>query len=411
METLEGAPAPPGTGGEQEPRQEVKEREKDVMEKEKKNVTVWSVRSLLLDSAYRQLRPLETVFLVSVVLCCTVLCLYVTHSHLGLRSEVSQDQALSHTWRGRLEADLLDYHDVLQQVKLRLDAQESELEELRGLLDQSESSRDKREAYRRDRRGDCSCMGLPGPPGPLGSPGRDGSPGSEGPRGPSGPVGQKGEQGEPGYRFLPARARGRSPRRTGLTKLANDYGYAEVIAIKGDPGPPGPPGPQGLPGLMGTPGFDGAPGLSGPPGPRGLQGEKGLRGLPGLDGSPASPNNRMQADASSVSRSFTFDALPGMPGPPGPPGKAGEKGDKGAVGPISFYDPKSNAKMIVGPPGSKGEPGEAGVRGRRGKRGRDGRARAAGRPGECHEGKYLGVIYSSKQINLLEVEMKNTTSC
>merc|ERR1719225_1216022 len=83
------------------------------------------------------------------------------------------------------------------------------------------------------------------------------------------------DQGEPGYRFLPSRGRGRSPRRTGLTKLANDYGYAEVIAIKGDPGQPGPPGPQGRDGMMGTPGFDGAPGLRGPPGARGLQGEKG----------------------------------------------------------------------------------------------------------------------------------------
>ena len=354
-------------------------------ESEKKK-TAWSVGSLLVDSTYRHLRPLETVFLVSVVLCCTVLCLYVTHSHLGLRREVSQDQELSLGWRRRMEADLLDYHDVLQQVKIKLESQESELEDLRGLLSNPDSSqREKREAYRRsERRGECSCMGLPGPPGPLGSPGRDGSPGSVGPAGPSGPVGQKGDQGEPGYRFLPSRARGRSPRRTGLTKLANDYGYAEVIAIKGDPGAPGPPGPQGLPGLMGTPGFDGAPGLTGPPGARGLRGEKGQRGLPGLDGSPASPANRMQADASSVSRSFTFDALPGMPGPPGPPGKAGEKGEKGAVGPISFYDPKSNAKMIVGPPGSKGEPGEAGLRGRRGKRGRDGRARAAGRPGESN---------------------------
>ena len=365
----------------------------------KQKVTVSSLvrapASRLLDSAHQRLRPLETLFLVSVVLCCTVLCLYVTHSHLALSSQVqqlsqglSQADTVTYKWRRKVEEELQDGQDVLHQVKLAVEAGETELEQLRELVSSLEAGEARSEAQRREKRevyrGDCSCMGLPGPPGPLGSPGRDGSPGSVGPRGPSGPVGQKGDQGEHGYRFLPSRGRGRNPRRTGLTKLANDYGYAEVIAIKGDPGQPGPPGPQGRDGMMGTPGFDGAPGLRGPPGPRGPHGEKGQRGLPGLDGSPASPSNRMQADASSVSRSFTFDALPGMPGPPGPPGKSGEKGSKGDVGPISFYDPKSNAKMIVGPPGSKGEPGSAGLRGRRGKRGRDGRARAVGRPGQSH---------------------------
>ena len=92
MGTLD-VPAPPGgeREGEQEPRRKEGEREK--------NKTSWSVGSLVMDSTYRHLRPLETVFLVSVVLCCTVLCLYVTHSHLGLRSEVSQDQELSLSWR------------------------------------------------------------------------------------------------------------------------------------------------------------------------------------------------------------------------------------------------------------------------------------------------------------------------
>ena len=344
----------------------------------------------LLDSTYYRLRPLETLFLVSVVLCCTLLCLYVTYSHLQLRDEVrllqeelSNKDFVSYKWRRKVDDILQDHQDILQQVKNSLEAHESIITDIHDRQETVSSdnsvqalTRTKRDIYRSD----CTCIGLPGPPGPLGMPGRDGSPGSSGPSGPSGPVGQKGDQGEPGYRFMPNRGKARNPRRTALTKLANDYGYAEVIAIKGDAGQPGPPGPQGLPGLMGTPGFDGAPGLVGPQGPkgemgpRGRSGEKGQRGLPGLDGSPA---NRMQADA-SMSRSFTFDALPGMPGPPGPPGKPGPKGD---VGPISFYDPKSNAKMIVGPPGNKGEPGDNGPRGRRGKRGRDGRAVREGRPG------------------------------
>ena len=351
----------------------------------------------LLDSTYHRLRPLETLFLVSVVLTCTVLCLYVTHSHLQLRDEVrllqeqlNREEFVSYKWKRKVDDTLQDHQDILQQVKLSLETRDKIIADLQAEAESGDIvassltslTRSKRDIYRSD----CTCIGLPGPPGPLGMPGRDGSPGSIGPIGPSGPVGQKGVQGDPGYRFMPNRgkSKARNPRRTALTKLANDYGYAEVIAIKGDAGPPGPPGPQGMSGLMGTPGFDGAPGLPGSKGqrgevgPRGHPGEKGQRGLPGLDGSPA---NRMQADA-SMSRSFTFDALPGMPGPPGPPGKPGEKGDRGETGPISFYDPKSNAKMIVGPPGSKGEPGEEGARGKRGKRGRGGRAANEGRPGE-----------------------------
>ena len=42
----------------------------------------------LLDSAYARLRPLETIFVVGVVLCCTTLCLYVTHKHLELQNIV-----------------------------------------------------------------------------------------------------------------------------------------------------------------------------------------------------------------------------------------------------------------------------------------------------------------------------------
>ena len=52
----------------------------------------------------------------------------------------------------------------------------------------------------------------------------------------------------------------RYPRRTSLTRLEGGFHYAEVIAIKGDPGPPGPAGPPGMrgpPGLQGKQGQDG----------------------------------------------------------------------------------------------------------------------------------------------------------
>ena len=341
----------------------------------------------ILDNAHRSLRPLESVFLVSVVLCCTILCLYVTHSHLQLRDnmkllqeEVSRKESVTYKWRRKVEDGRQDQADILEQLKLTLLTQEALLGDLKSLVDNHDLILSNSQSIVRTKRNafsDCTCMGLPGPPGPLGMPGKNGNPGYPGPEGPVGPRGLKGEQGTPGYKFLPKRGNRRGPRRTALTKIANEYGYAEVIAIKGDPGNPGPPGPQGLPGLMGTPGFDGAPGTSGKKGdvgPRGMKGEKGKQGLPGLDGSPA---NRMQADASM--RSFTFDAVPGLPGPPGKPG---EKGDKGDVGPISFYDPKSNAKMIIGPPGSKGESGPVGPRGKRGKRGKAGKASREGRPGK-----------------------------
>eukprot|EP00093_Oithona_nana_P000367 00367.XXX_2339_1734_1 [CDS] Oithona nana genome sequencing. len=82
---------------------------------------------------------------------------------------------------------------------------------------------------------ECSCTGLPGLPGPPGPPGTDGYPGFpgpaglEGPKGPIGPPGPKGESGE-----IKATVR-RSRRRSTYTKLAGGYGYAEVIALKGEP--------------------------------------------------------------------------------------------------------------------------------------------------------------------------------
>ena len=378
----------------------------------------WTRVNLALDSTHRTLKPLETLFLVGVVLCCTVLCLYVTHKHLQMQETVrilvedsSLEQDELYSWRQRSQLSLQQQTETLELLRSSILRHEEQIAELQALVnlksrwdptDPQENyfkdmkntyfSKQKRDVSRYDQ---CNCIGLPGPPGPLGAPGKDGypgypgEPGPTGPPGPVGPPGDKGLQGDPGYRFLPERVSRRGARRTALTKIANEYGYAEVIAIKGDPGSPGPPGPQGMSGPMGLPGFDGSPGPVGPPGPRGDRGEpgppgdKGKQGLPGLDGSPA---NRMQADAGV--RSFTFDGLSGLPGPPGKPG---EKGDKGDPGPLSLYDPMNNAKLVVGPPGEKGETGEMGPRGKRGKKGKNGKASRVGRPGTGQT-----VIYKKK---------------
>ena len=344
----------------------------------------------ILDSAHKRLRPLETLFLVSAVVCCTLLCVYVTHKHLELQATVLDLQEDVHSSSPR-------HQDAIHSLQSTLRRHEAEIQELTRLLllrDQQQQQdgppppegpavfKQKRDV---SGYGSCDCIGLPGPAGPMGLPGVDGYPGRSGDIGPVGPVGRsgpkgdKGTQGDPGYRFLPERVNRRGARRTALTRIANQYGYAEVIALKGDPGNPGPPGPQGQAGPMGVPGFDGPVGPQGKKGDRGEHGPAGLKGkqgLPGLDGSPA---NRMQSDAAM--RSFTFD---GLSGPPGPPGKPGEKGTKGDQGPLSLYDPMKNARMIVGPAGEKGGKGDAGNRGKRGKRGRSGKASGVGRPGSVN---------------------------
>ena len=304
--------------------------------------------SVVVEGLHHRLRPLESLFLVCLVLCCTMLCVYVTHKHLQLVERVAE-----------LEGRQQEASGWRRTIGERTGALEQELRTT--------------PLHRVKRGAECSCMGMPGPPGPLGMPGKKGVPG---PAGVLGPVGPKGEQGEPGYRFMPTRrnTQRRGVRRTALTKIANKYGYAEVVAIKGESGNPGPPGPQGLPGPMGMPGFDGTPGPEGPKGPKGAYGPQGMpgdRGLPGLDGAPA--HDKMQRDAAM--RSFTFDA---MPGPPGPPGKPGEKGESGSV---SVLDPGSSVRTVVGPPGPKGNLGGPGPEGGRGRRGKPGKASRQGKPG------------------------------
>ena len=333
----------------------------------------------VLDSTHRSLRPLETVFVVGVVLCCTALCLYVTHKHLALQASFDRLLERIENDDGRQNSAWRHHIRTVDEMRAAVSRHELLLAQIMGGGSGDDNPTVVLEKQKRDvsryEQSACNCIGLPGPPGPPGTAGTDGYPGFPGDLGPVGPPGKpgpKGDQGPPGYRFLPDRVNRRGAqqqqqqqqqhRRPALTKMANDYGYAEVIAIKGEPGPPGPPG---LAGPMGMPGFDGP---LGPPGEKGERGEKGKQGLPGLDGSPA---NRMQNDAAM--RSFTFD---GIGGPPGPPGKPGEKGEKGDLGPVSLYDPKLEVRLVQGPPGPEGPAGP------RGKRGKNGKAARVGKPGK-----------------------------
>ena len=86
----------------------------------------------LLDSAYSRLRPLETIFIVGVVLCCTTLCLYVTHKHLELQSRVihletqvldTEQLYLQKSWqsdRKNIEVTQHDRHDLELTLKEEL---------------------------------------------------------------------------------------------------------------------------------------------------------------------------------------------------------------------------------------------------------------------------------------------------
>ena len=186
----------------------------------------------------------------------------------------------------------------------------------------------------------------------------------EGPRGPRGPRGPKGDS-SAGGAVVPQRYiknSGRTRRRSSLTKLAGGYGYAEVVALKGEPGRPGPPGPTGPHGPLGLPGFDGAPGSAGhkgergpigPSGEMGVPGPPGPHGLHGLDGRPGIKGDsgmgfpeEMQKDASSsTSKIFTFDAAKPLTGPPGPPGPPGKPGARGETGKVSVYDASTDMQI------------------------------------------------------------------
>ena len=326
-------------------------------EKKKPGGGVWSKIDILLDRTHLSLRGHETAFLTALCLFCTVLCVFVTDRHLQLEWRVRNME----TELQKLQSSGPSFRDdPVSELAPRVKRGVSATSEL-GDPD------------------DCTCIGLPGPPG------KDGAPG-----GPPGPKGQKGDMGNSRVRMPRSYLNRHAPRRSSNTILQGGFEYAEVIAMKGEPGMrglPGPPGPAGSPGLPGVdgghglPGSEGQRGPAGEPGRMGLPGPQGPRGYPGLDGAPGPiqeslKHSEMQADGSS--RSFTFDAVMG---PPGPPGRPGEKGERGEAGPMSMYDPKTNAVTVSGPPGPMGPEGPEGKRGARGRRGKSGKAANRGAPG------------------------------
>ena len=267
-----------------------------------------------LDRLYGVLKGYETLLLTLLCLSCTVLCVFVTNRHLRLEEKVRNLQFALETLQsnpvpaGRVPLDL-SHLSVPQQWDGSVNQGrnlDGFVSDFTGRNGEEEKSRRKRETSRsthgspsgfppggppggpsggpRDYLSEhgCACVGLPGLPGPPGPPGLSG----EGAAAP----GEKGEKGEPGHYRLPRHhLPERFPRRTSLTRLEGGFQYAEVIAMKGDPGPPGPPGPAGGPGPAGPPGPTGPQGVDGNPGlqgPLGLPGPKGLRGYPGLDGAP-----------------------------------------------------------------------------------------------------------------------------
>ena len=252
----------------------------------------------LNEGVYRRVRGYETVLLTLLCLVCTVLCVFVTHRHLRLEHAVTDLRSNVDV----LQANVDRCQSTLAQVKLKLERPESrekpergseesfvekvseverrgkenDASQWRGREDEktiigpgSEDAGYPYQPYRqpsdnnRQKRGvvakgtaaaenGCGCVGLPGMPGPPGPPALKG---------------EKGEPGKTNHRYIP----NRFPRRSNAVTRLQGFQYAEVIAMKGEPGSPGPVGPPGTTGL---------------PGPIGLPGPKGLRGYPGLDGAP-----------------------------------------------------------------------------------------------------------------------------
>ncbi|XP_025017075.1 collagen alpha chain CG42342 isoform X3 [Tetranychus urticae] len=228
---------------------------------------------------------------------------------------------------------------------------------------------------KRGKKGEPGTLGSPGPVGPPGKPGFPGAIGIDGPKGDPGEKGDKGDKGESGFDLFTTTKGG--VKRSVTQLQGGPLGYAEVIALKGEPGNPGPPGPPGPPGLTGLPGFDGRIGSPGEPGPRGEAGPPGPTGPLGpigKDGLPGPKGDKGDKGDRGLTTTLDGNAFPtgfieGPAGPPGPPGPAGPPGRKGDTGQI-------------GPKGEHGEKGDRGERGRRGKRGPPGLDGMKGERGE-----------------------------
>jgi len=274
-----------------------------LMEKEEESNLVgmkskWKHLTNISDKIHQLLRCHESVFLTTLCLFCTVLCVFVTDRHLKLELKVKS-----------LEQDL----ESLENSKLKREEGEERLMRNSYLARQMSGMSDTHWGFNQDQGGEswelemkkrvrrssrpeeirlsdtaCTCVGLPGPPGQHGFSGLPGA------KGDSGEKGQKGDFGS--NRITRSYQSRHAPRRSSYTKLQGGFQYAEVIAMKGEPGlrgfqgPPGPPGANGTPGQKGQNGNQGLIGQIGPTGPvgefgkLGLPGSKGLRGYPGLDG-------------------------------------------------------------------------------------------------------------------------------
>merc|ERR550539_1635965 len=84
---------------------------------------------ILVDRAHKQLRPLESLFIVCVVLACTTLCVYVTHKHLQLVDRVGVLEAREEEatrWRSSMGDELQNWADAADQIKLGLLRQQEE---------------------------------------------------------------------------------------------------------------------------------------------------------------------------------------------------------------------------------------------------------------------------------------------
>uniref|UniRef100_B3P0J2 GG21632 n=1 Tax=Drosophila erecta TaxID=7220 RepID=B3P0J2_DROER len=186
------------------------------------------------------------------------------------------------------------------------------------------------------RRHPVSCPpGPPGPPGKRGKRGKKGDSGEKGDpglngisgeKGAAGKPGDKGQKGDVGHPGMDVFQTVKGLKRSVTTLHGGTLGYAEIVAVKGEPGEPGPPGPPGEAGQPGVPGERGPPGETGAQGPQGEAGQPGVAGPPGVAGAPGTKGDKGDRGDRGLTTTIKGDEFPtgiieGPPGPAGPPGK------------------------------------------------------------------------------------------
>ena len=254
-----------------------------------------------LDLAHQRMRGSETVLVTLLCLCCTLLCVFVTHRrvnkshwpHIFSRRfwckietdfyvlEITTVYVFTHTilkfihmnsvfifiYKKLANVALLFYRHLILEEQVRgIQLTLNKLQPAHSTAEENPVQRNRRSAYYSTEEAEeeksapeevrlydhvsparpgCSCVGLPGLPGPPGPKGD--------------PADSSGEKRQHQRRY---------PRRSNaaVTRLEGGFQYAEVIAMKGEqgaPGPPGPVGPMGLPGLKGVRGYPGLDGVAG----------------------------------------------------------------------------------------------------------------------------------------------------